>query len=317
MSPISSGRSTAIHRARSRMSGKLTISIDLELAWGVWDHLTPDDLKLAEEADRPICAALIELFERFGVPVTWAVVAALLDRSSAATRPGNAAAWYAPDIIERLVKSEVAHEICSHSGRHPYFDQLSAAQARDDLEFAKEVHRANGLAFQSFVFPRGAPGHLELLAEVGLRTCNFADVGWVETLRHAGQAVGRVANLVDKLLPISPHPAQPEKLGDIIHIPKSMLLMGRNGPRRFVLPAVTRRKLKLGLERANRSGGIFHLWFHPSNFYYRREEQLATLASFLEHAVKEASLGRIEIRTMGSYAAGPAQSEAAGARAVA
>ena len=302
---------------RGRMTGKLTISIDLELAWGVWDHVTGDDLALAEEADRVICAALIELFERFGVPVTWAVVAALLDRSSAATRPGNAAAWYAPDIIERLVKSKVAHEIGSHSGRHLYFDRLSASEARDDLEFAKDVHRANGLAFQSFVFPRGAPGHLDLLAEAGLRTCNFADVGWVETARHAGQAAGRVANLVDKLLPIPPHPAQPEKLGNVIHIPKSMLLMGRNGVRRFVLPAVTRRKMRLGLERARRSGGIFHLWFHPSNFYYRREEQLATLAWFLEYAAKEASLGHTEIRTMGSYAAKPARSEAAGARAVA
>src|SRR5262249_39920250 len=117
--------------------------------------------------------------------------------------------------------------------------------------------------------------------------------------------------------PIPPHPAQAEKLGEIIHIPKSMLLMGRNGVRRFVLPGVTRHKLRLGLERARRSGGIFHLWFHPSNFYYRREEQLATLAWFLEHAAREASLGRIEICTMGSYAERPAKSEAAGARTVA
>jgi hypothetical protein len=44
---------------------------------------------------------------------------------------------------------------------------------------------------------------------------------------------------------------------------------------------------------------------------------LATLAWFLEHAAREASLGRIEIRTMGSYAEGPARSNAAGAHAVA
>jgi hypothetical protein len=38
--------------------GALTISIDLELAWGVWDRLTPDDLRMAETAERPICAAV-------------------------------------------------------------------------------------------------------------------------------------------------------------------------------------------------------------------------------------------------------------------
>jgi hypothetical protein len=81
-----------------------------------------------------------------------------------------------------------------------------------------------------------------------------------------------------------------------------MLLMGRNGPRRFALPAVTRAKLRAGLRRAQRTGGIFHLWFHPSNFYFRREEQFATLDWFLAHAADEAAHGRIEIRTMGSYA---------------
>jgi len=58
--------------------GKLLISIDLESAWGVWDVLTPEHLRMAETAERPICAALVELFDRYEVPATWAVVAALL-----------------------------------------------------------------------------------------------------------------------------------------------------------------------------------------------------------------------------------------------
>jgi hypothetical protein len=81
-----------------------------------------------------------------------------------------------------------------------------------------------------------------------------------------------------------------------------MLLMGRNGPRRFVLPSVTRAKLEAGLSLAEQSGETFHLWFHPSNFYYRCDEQLATLDWFLGHAAKARREGRIEIRTMGSYA---------------
>jgi peptidoglycan/xylan/chitin deacetylase (PgdA/CDA1 family) len=283
-------------------TGRLTISIDLELAWGVWDHLTPEHLRLAETAERPICAALIDLFERHQVPATWAVVAALLDEASAAARPGPKACWFAPDIVERLVKTTAGHEIGSHSGRHIYFDAASAAEAHADLEFAASVHRAHGLAFESFVFPRGACGHLDAVADVGLKTCNYADVGWVESARRLGRTAGQIANLADKLLPIPPRPATLERNGALVHIPKSMLLMGRNGLRRFVLPPVTRAKLRAGLARARASGGIFHLWFHPSNFYYRRGEQLATLAWFLGHAADEASRGRIEIRTMGSYA---------------
>jgi hypothetical protein len=283
-------------------AGKLTISIDLELAWGVWDHITPDDLRLAESAERPICTSLIALFERHRVPATWAVVAGLLDEASAAGRPGPKSCWFAPDIVERLVKSKVAHEIGTHSGRHIYFDTASAAEARADLEFARDIHRAHGLAFDSFVFPRACFGHLDVVAGVGLKTFNYLDVGWVEDTRRLGRHAGRIANLADKLLPIPPRPGRVERRGALIHVPKSMLLIGRNGLRRFVLPAVTRAKLRLGLARAQATGDIFHLWFHPSNFYFRREEQLATLDWFLALSAEEAGRGRIEIRTMGSYA---------------
>jgi len=116
--------------------------------------------------------------------------------------------------------------------------------------------------------------------------------------RHLGQA----ANLLDKMLPIPPSPVSTRTCGTLTDVPASMLLMGRNGLRRFVLPGVTRRKLRMGLDRIRRRGEIFHLWFHPSNFYYRRDEQLATLAWFLELAADEASRGEIEICTMGSLA---------------
>jgi hypothetical protein len=98
----------------------------------------------------------------------------------------------------------------------------------------------------------------------------------------------------------------PQDYGGIVNLPGSMLLLGRNGVRRFVLPAASRAKLRMGLERAHATGGTFHLWFHPSNFYYRREEQLDTLAWFLEHAAAEARRGRIDISTMGSHALEPA-----------
>jgi len=282
--------------------GKLTISIDLELAWGVWDTLTPEDLRMSETAERPICAALIELLDRYEVPATWAVVAALLDENSAKSRPGSKACWYAPDIIDRLVHAKVAHDIGSHGGKHIYFRDVPAAEAQEDLDFMRAVHRANGLPHKSFVFPRDAVGHLDLVAQAGLRTFRGPTIGWFRSARHLGRMVERAANLADKLLPIPPAPVAAEKRGALVNIPGSMLLLGRNGARRFILPAVSRAKLHMGLSGARRTGSVFHLWFHPSNFYYRRDEQLATLAWFLDNAASEAGRGRIEIRTMSSYA---------------
>jgi peptidoglycan/xylan/chitin deacetylase (PgdA/CDA1 family) len=257
---------------------------------------------MAETAERSICAALIELFDRFEIPVTWAVVAALLHEGSSKPRPGSPACWYAPDIMDRLINAKVAHEIGSHGGRHVYYGDITPAEARQDLEFAREVHHLNALQFKSFVFPRNSIGHFDLLAQAGLRVFRGPDVGWFSSAARAGRLAARAANFADKLLAIPPSAVRVARCGALLDVPGSMLLLGRNGARRFVLPAVSRAKLQMGLARAARTGGVFHLWFHPSNFYYRREEQLATLGWFLAHAADEAGRGRVELRTMGSYA---------------
>jgi peptidoglycan/xylan/chitin deacetylase (PgdA/CDA1 family) len=290
-------------REHNMNKGKLTISIDLELAWGVWDNLTNEHLQMAEGVERSICAALVEVFDRYEVPATWAIVAALLHEPSSSSLPGSKACWYAPDIVELLAHCKSPHEIGSHGGRHVYFNTLSVPQAQEDLEFAKEIHRVNGLSYKSFVFPRNAVGHLDVLCQAGLQTFRGRDVGWFRSAQKLGRRTGRAANFVDKFLPIAPQPAVADNCCGLVNIPGSMLLMARNGARRFIFPQITRSKLRRGLRRAQRSGSTFHLWFHPSNFYYRREEQLSTLAWFLAHAADEASRGLIEICTMGTYAA--------------
>ena len=283
--------------------GQLIISIDFELAWGVWDRITPADLRFAAEDERPICASLIELLDRYQIPATWAIVAALLDKATAAEQPGDKRCWHAPDVIEQIVNAKTPHEIGSHGGRHRYFDRMTAAQAREDLDFAREQHRVHALPFDAFVFPRNSIGHLNELRNAGLHTFRGPDFGWFMTAGAAGRMVSRAANFADKLLPIPPAPVTARKNGDgLVDIPGSMLLLGRNGARRFVLTTVTRAKLAMGLARACASKRIFHLWFHPSNFYYRRDEQFATLAWFLEQAAEQASRGDLEILTMGECA---------------
>lgn len=282
--------------------GTLTISIDLELAWGVWDRVTPQALQLAETAERPICATLVELFDRYDVPATWATVAALLDPKSAQERPGPASCWYAPDVIEQIRQARVRHEIGSHGGRHIDLAAATSAVAEADLDFARQVHRQHGLPFRSFVFPRNRIGNLGALARAGLQVFRGRDVGWTNAAGRGGRWAAKAANLADKALPIAPCPVSAQQCAGLVDVPGSMLLIGRNGARRFVFPAVTRAKLAMGLQRAIKDGATFHLWFHPSNFYYRRQEQFDTLAHFLSLAAGEAGHGRIAIKPMGHYA---------------
>jgi hypothetical protein len=166
------------------------------------------------------------------------------------------------------------------------------------------VHRENGLNFASFVFPRNLVNHVELLSRAGLKVFRSVDQGWHIKVAQKNRTFGRIANLLDKLLPFVPSVVQPVLHANIglVELPSSMLLMGRNGLRRFIHPAIIAFKAKRGLRAAIRKKSLFHLWFHPSNFYHDAERQFSVLEEVLKEATLLRKSGQLDIRTMGSFA---------------
>lgn len=284
------------------MAAAVTISIDVELAWGNWDDPEHGELALAETRSRDIVERLIGLFERHEIAATWAIVAALLDPAAARPAPGGEAAWYAPDVVEAITRSTVGHEIGSHGGRHLYYDWIGAAEAEADLAYARAIHQRHGLAFDSFVFPRNQIGKLDLLAANGLRVFRAPDAAWHQRVRQVSRWAGRLANLADKALPLAPPPVLPSADHGMVRLPSSMLFMGRRGLRAVVPAPVMRTKLERGLAAAIASGRTFHLWFHPSNFYHQPDTQFALLGEFLSKVTERRRDGAIGVRTMGSFA---------------
>jgi hypothetical protein len=61
-------------------------------------------------------------------------------------------------------------------------------------------------------------------------------------------------------------------------------------------------KAALGLRAAARHGRVFHLWFHPSNFYYDGEVQFDILRKILDEARGLVRRGRLRIESMGALA---------------
>lgn len=288
------------------MAGCLCISIDLELAWGIWDKPSAAYHERCARHESHIVETLLATFDRYDVAATWAIVGRLLDldRDASSSTLHGERIWYAPDLIERISRARSAQEIGSHSHAHLYFGSTDRERLRADLAAARAVHEQHGLAFDSFVFPRNQVAHLDLLEEAGVRVYRSVDEGWFIDVRdRLGTTAGRVANLADKMLPIPPRAVKPIRRGKLVELPSSMLLLGRNGVRRLVRPESMVLKARLGLERARRTGDMFHLWFHPSNFYYDTASQLAALASIVRRAASLRDRGEIEIRTMGSFAA--------------
>jgi hypothetical protein len=290
------------------MSGALCISIDLELAWGMWDVPSAAYDRRCAEKERAVVGALLALFASRSVPATWAVVGRLLDASDGVPETAGPAAriWYAPDLVEAIRAAAPGHDVGSHSFAHVYFQELDRERLRADLQAARRIHERHGLPFTSFVFPRNQVAHLDLLAEAGVKVFRGADVGWHETARRRlGRTPGRAANFAERLLPLAPPVVEPRShVGGLVELPGSMLLFGRDGALlRLIHPELTLRKVKLGLHSAARDGRVFHLWFHPANFYTRTEEQLRLLDGILDEACALRERGALEIRTMASYAA--------------
>lgn len=286
--------------------GAFCISIDLELAWGVWDQLSAEYVDKCLELERTIVKRILTIFERHEIPATWAIVGHLLQKRDDCS-PNELPAWYAPEIIDWLCRAKPEQEIGSHSFGHIYFSEVSAVEASADLSAARAIHQRSGVAFDSFVFPRNKVAHLDVLSAAGLKVFRGADHGW-----HMGVSpqslIGRAAHLIDTVLPLKPAVVRPTPHpSGLVELPGSMLLMGRNGLRRLVRPAALRMKARRALREAADKNSVFHLWFHPSNFYHATESQFGVLESIVEYAASLRARERLDIVPMGHFNA-PARS---------
>lgn len=288
--------------------GALCISIDLELLWGVWDIITQSDIVSACTKEREICRALLAVFDRHDIPVTWAFVGRLVDDSPGFDGlRGSRTGWHAADIVDAVLGTRVRHDLGSHSYSHVYFDGIDANKAEQELDRSRTVHQRLGRRLVSFVFPRSKVNHLDVLARHGVEVFRSADRGFVKYVRRFVPPLSRAANLLDKAIPIPPTTVLPIRhaVGDrmLVELPSSMPLLSRNGLRGLVPRASMRRKLLSGLRRAAAHRRVFHLYFHPSNFYVEPEKQLGLLEDCLAEAARLRHRGELDVRTMAEFGA--------------
>ena len=289
--------------------GVFNISIDLELAWGIRDHLSAAALP-GLRREREIVERLLALFADYDVSATWAVVGGLLALGSREASQVKCAGewhderlWYGADIVSVIRRASPVQEVGSHSFAHVIFDErkLSPEEAEIDVQKARERHAAGGLPFDVFVYPRNVVGFTRVLADNGIRVFRGSTPRWY--MRLPGP-LWKPAMLVDYLLAVTPPVVSPSTGGDgLVNIPDSMLLLGRNGVRRFVPAGNLVRMATAGLDRAATTHGIFHLWFHPANFAYQMDTQFAVVERILDHARMLREREVLRLLTMGEIAA--------------
>lgn len=301
-------------------SGTFTVSIDTELAWGTFD--TAEGYAKYERAyrnARQVVDRLCAAFDTYEIPVTWAVVAHLVDdcdRTHAhapkidlgwcddwyASLPCQTGLdpdlWYAPDVVEPIQSAAVDHEIGLHGYSHLILgaDNCTPEAASSELSAAVDTLRANGIDPTSFVFPRNRVAHLEVLREHGLTAYRGLDDRWYE--HSLPERAKKPFRFLDEALARTPAVVTPREVDGLVEVPGSQVFRPFHDGWQYTRPDSQRRRAIRGLERAASTGKLFHLRFHPFDLGFEPDRLLELLEAILRRAHELVEDGDLVVRPM-------------------
>jgi peptidoglycan/xylan/chitin deacetylase (PgdA/CDA1 family) len=185
--------------------GIVVFSADFEMAWAFRFSKTKQkeavEKGLAERNNMPI---LLDLFDKYKIPVTWATVGHLFLEKCYRTGTGlphpemprppffenrnwsfksgdwysndpctdtlSDPAWYASDLIDQILGSKADHEIGCHTFSHIDFTYRNCPKLLADAELDACIKLAvdKSIRLKSIVFPGGTFGNFESLKERGI-----------------------------------------------------------------------------------------------------------------------------------------------------
>jgi len=312
-------------------NSKFVISLDFEMFWGVCDKQTIDAYGLNVLGGGEAIRRMLALFSRRGVRVTWATVGMLMCRDYQHWRairptllPGYLRAGVSPYCLDSLVKENArlffgrplveqilatqGQELATHTFSHFYCNEAGAtpAQFAADLACANAIAADMGATVRSIVLPRNqiVEEFLSVLPAAGIEVYRGNAHHWLYRNGDAviGGLAGRLARFSDACIPLSGDRTERERHeAGLVNVPASLFLYPWSGRQR-ALSALRLRRVKQSMTTAARTGGVFHLWWHPHNFGVDVDENLALLEEVLRHYAVLADRYGMRSHCMGDFA---------------
>ncbi|WP_232701046.1 polysaccharide deacetylase family protein [Halobacterium wangiae] len=296
----------------------VTISIEIELGWGVHDvgeypHLSDDG-----SAERACLGRLLEHCDSVDVPISFDVVGHLFESDCAGDHDGpHREGWfdndpgtdeardplfYAPEMVRQIRDHTTDHELCTHTYSHVICGEATPETVAWELEEAQSLIRAaTGSGTDSIVPPRHSRPPAEQLREAG-----------IECMRMSRDTSDRSTAARLKELLYGPHPVyEPELVDGVVEtyctsypsLTSSALPSGRRSvPAPFrALPVRLRQRLqrqylRRALDEAAEREGDCHLWCHLYDL--SNEYQWPVVRTFLDELAARRDRGELEVRTM-------------------
>lgn len=302
------------------MPGTLTISIEIELGWGVHDLPTRRHLSEDGRRERAYLRRLLGKADDCGVPISFDVVGHLLLAECDGSHEGpypegwfdadpgtdveTDGLFYGPDMARAVLDADVDHELCTHTFSHLLCHRASDELLSTELERVGELHADVDGEVVSIVPPRHYRPNNEVLRRNGVRVARYARTKRSPTIAHRFKQVT-----------VGPHPEWEPHVDDGLletycttypSLTAGTLPSGREPPRAVFrpLPLAARKRahefyLRRATNRAVESGVPLHLWCHLYDL--SNEEQWSVLGRYLEFLgdVPDEELEVLTMRSLG------------------
>ncbi|MBI5251267.1 MAG: polysaccharide deacetylase family protein [Desulfomonile tiedjei] len=301
--------------------GALIISLDFELHWGLLNTYPLRAIENRLLGARRAVTAFLDLFEKYEIHATWAVVGLLFFRtkkelldSLPAVRPHGDGQSVTPyDILETVGPDERAdpyhfahslterirrtksQELATHTFSHFVWDYSGADDGiafRSDLRAALHTAGSQRESIASIVFPQNKYYEqlLEIAEEEGIHAFRGKKDYWYTFLGSGGKAsraIFRGLRLLDHHVSIS---GSNTFTWDSIHNVKPYNI-GESWPLECYthvpwlapLEPLRLKRIKKSLNRAAKKQELFHLWWHPHQFGIGLRRNLDFLERILDH----------------------------------
>ncbi len=280
----------------------VVISIDMEMRWGVCDHLPlRHDAYLRNlEGVEEVVPATLELFRELDIGATWAIVGALgcegwdeySARAPSPPRYDDVSLRFSPEYrridprgrlhfapkLIRAIAATPQQEVASHTFGHIYLREpgCTADDVRADARATATVLGTfSGEAISSLVFPRNQVGYTSELRAEGIERWreNPRSFFWQASAKRELSPIVRGLRLIDAFVPLAHRGALRREVRASHFV-------------RFGLPGAAWKTHVARIVRDGRllgPGGALHLWWHPHNLGADVRRSIDRLHELLVH----------------------------------
>jgi hypothetical protein len=285
--------------------------------WGVREITTKKDYGANILGGREAIPYILELFRAYQIKATWAVVGLLafenkkqLMQTLPKQRPQYKNKSLSPyensyfDLVGSCERDDPFHfghsliqkiidnpgmELACHTFSHYYCLEPGQAPSefKEDLLAFREALKAYSRTSNAIVFPRNQVRneYLDICRKIGYthyRGTESAAYYQPQTIEDSKIKV-RFLRAVDSFINLSGCNAGSQKLQNgLVNVPSSRFLRPVF-PRYSCLNSLHLNRITTAMTDAAKSGGNFHLWWHPHNFGIAPMESLKRLELILRH----------------------------------